>query len=43
MYTSAPGIPEILRILINARCICRHLEYDKYPELHVYIIAQKMD
>lgn len=22
-------------------CILRHLEYDQYPELHLYLIAQK--
>ncbi len=28
-------------LLAEAGCICRHLEYDQYPELHLYIIAQK--
>jgi hypothetical protein len=22
-------------------CICRHLEYDQFPEKHVFLIAQK--
>jgi len=41
MYHSAPGIPKTLAMLTAANCVCRHLEYDQYPELHVYIIAQK--
>jgi len=41
MYHSAPGIPNILEWLKSHKCICRHLEYDQYPELHLYIIAQK--
>ena len=42
MYYSVLGIPATLRILTEAGCICRHLEYDQYPELHVYLIAQKI-
>lgn len=41
MYYSALGIPGTLKLLTEAGCVCRHLEYDQYPELHVYIIAQK--
>lgn len=42
MYHSAPGIPAILKILAEADCVCRHLEYDQHPELHVYVIAQRV-
>jgi SAM-dependent methyltransferase len=42
MYYSTLGIPNILRLLAEAGCLCRHLEYDQYPEPHVYIIAQNM-
>jgi len=38
---SSLGISEYLRILNESGCVCRHLEYDQYPEEHVYIIAQK--
>jgi SAM-dependent methyltransferase len=38
---SALGIPATLELIAEAGCICRHLEYDQYPELHLYIIAQK--
>lgn len=41
VHYSVLGIPETLRVLAEAGCICRHLEYDQQPELHVYVIAQK--
>lgn len=40
MYYSVLGIPDTLKIITESGCICRHLEYDQYPELHLYIIAQ---
>ena len=43
MYHATLGIPKTLQVLAEAGCVCRHLEYDQHPELHVYIIAQKMD
>src|SRR3954463_12980560 len=41
MYYSTLGVPNILKVLSETGCICRHLEYDQYPESHLYIIAQK--
>jgi SAM-dependent methyltransferase len=41
MYHATLGVPKTLRVLAEANCVCRHLEYDQYPELHVYIVAQK--
>jgi SAM-dependent methyltransferase len=41
MYYSALGIPKMLAVLSEAGCVCRHLEYDQYPEQHLYIIAQR--
>ncbi|HLO49818.1 MAG TPA: class I SAM-dependent methyltransferase [Kamptonema sp.] len=38
---STLGVDNFLRILIENHCTCCHLEYDQYPENHVYIIAQK--
>lgn len=38
---STLGVNAFLKILIEQHCICLHLEYDQYPENHVYIIAQK--
>lgn len=41
LYHAAPGIPELMRLLEASGCSCRHLEYDQYPESHVYIIVQR--
>lgn len=41
MYYSVLGIPETLRLIDKAGAVCRHLEYDQYPELHLYLIVQK--
>jgi SAM-dependent methyltransferase len=41
MYTATLGIPKMLGVLAGHGCVCRHLEYDQYPELHVYVIAQR--
>lgn len=38
---STLGVDAFLRILAEHQCTCRHLEYDQFPENHVYIIAQK--
>ena len=42
MYYSTLGIPNTLDLLSASGCICRHLEYDQYPESHLYIIAQRV-
>jgi 2-polyprenyl-3-methyl-5-hydroxy-6-metoxy-1,4-benzoquinol methylase len=42
VYYSAPGITESLRTIAEAGCVCRHLEYDQWPEKHVFLIAQRM-
>ncbi|WP_445634407.1 Methyltransferase type 11 [Nostoc sp. DSM 114161] len=39
---STLGVDAFLQILTEHHCTCRHLEYDQYPENHVYIIAQKV-
>ncbi len=41
IYYSVLGIPKTLETISEARCVCRHLEYDQMPEKHVFIIAQK--
>ena len=41
LYHAALGIPRILEILSECGCICRHLEYDQHPELHLYLIIQR--
>ena len=41
MYHATLGVPKTLQVLAEAGCVCRHLEYDQYPEDHVYLIAQR--
>lgn len=41
MYHATLGVPETLHVLAGAGCVVRHLEYDRHPEAHVYLIAQK--
>lgn len=41
MYYCGLGIPETLRVIGESGCLCRHLEYDQYPELHLFLIAQR--
>lgn len=41
LYYSTLGINGFLRLFIDLGCVCRHLEYDQYPELHTYLIVQK--
>lgn len=43
MYHATLGIPQILRLLDEAGCTCRHLEFDQVPGPHVYFIAQRRD
>lgn len=42
LYHAVLGIPALLRIVGEEGCICRHLEYDQHPELHVYLVVQKV-
>ncbi len=41
IYYSSLGINGFLKIFIKLGSICRHLEYDQYPELHTFFIVQK--
>jgi trans-aconitate methyltransferase len=43
MFTATLGIPSMLALLPECGCVCRHLEYDQWPQLHVCMIAQKAD
>ena len=42
MYYSVLGIPRTLQVIAENDCVCRHLEYDQYPELHVFVIVQRL-
>ena len=41
MYYSVLGIPRTLELIAKNGCVCRHLEYDQYPESHLCVIAQR--
>jgi len=31
----------MLEVIAETGSVCRHLEYDQYPELHLYVICQR--
>lgn len=39
---STLGVEEFLRLLMEFGCLCKHVEYDQFPEKHVYMIGQKL-
>lgn len=39
---STLGIPGLLEVVEEASCVCRHLEFDQFPEKHVFIIVQRL-
>lgn len=39
---STLGVEEFLRLIMEFGCLCKHVEYDLFPENHVYIIGKKM-
>lgn len=41
LYHAALGIPKLLETVARQGCVCRHLEYDQHPELHLYLVVQK--
>jgi SAM-dependent methyltransferase len=43
LYHAALGISKLLEIVSGCGCICRHLEYDQHPELHLYLIVQRAE
>ena len=42
VHYSTLGVAQTLQTIDAAGCICRHLEYDQFPEPHVFVIAQKI-
>jgi predicted TPR repeat methyltransferase len=36
------GIPGLLAVMAEAGCVLRHLEFDQLPELHLFVIAQRV-
>lgn len=43
VYYSSLGINGFLTLFMSLGSVCRHLEYDQYPELHAYFIVQKTE
>lgn len=41
VYYSTLGTNGFLELVLGLGCICRHLEYDQYPEMHTFLIIQK--
>jgi len=41
VYYGSLGIPGLLDAIAEANCLCRHLEFDQYPQMHLYIIVQR--
>lgn len=42
VYYSSLGTRGFLELFNGLECLCRHLEYDQHPELHAYLIIQKL-
>jgi hypothetical protein len=40
VYYSTLGIPGLLEVLKDGHCVCRHLEFDQWPQKHLVVIAQ---
>jgi SAM-dependent methyltransferase len=38
---STLGVEAFVAILADSGCFCRHVEYDQWPERHVFVVAQK--
>ncbi|MDH4455115.1 MAG: class I SAM-dependent methyltransferase [Verrucomicrobiota bacterium] len=42
MYHATPGLPALCRLIAEAACIIRHLEYDQWPEKHLVVVVQRV-
>lgn len=41
LYHAGWAIRDLLRTLDECHCVCKHLEFDQFPEKHLYVIAQR--
>jgi SAM-dependent methyltransferase len=41
VYYATLGIPGLMDVIREAHCICRHLEFDQYPQNHLVLIVQR--
>ena len=37
------SIPGLLDVIAEAGCLCPHLEFDQYPQKHLFVVAQRGD
>jgi len=42
MYYSSLGTNGFMQVLLDNGCAIKHLEFDQYPELHAYMVVQKI-
>lgn len=42
LYYGTLGIPGLLAVIGQAGCVCRHIEFDQYPEKHLFVLAQRL-
>lgn len=42
VYYSTLGVAGFLNLFIDLGCEIRHLEFDQYPDLHTYLIVEKV-
>ena len=42
MYHATPGLPALCRLIAEANCAIRHLEYDQWPEKHLVVVLQRL-
>lgn len=42
VYYSSLGTNGFINLFIEQGCMVRHLEFDQYPELHTYLIVEKL-
>lgn len=42
IYHATLGIPRLLEIIAGSGCLCRHLEFDQWPEEHLFIVVQRV-
>jgi SAM-dependent methyltransferase len=42
MYHATPGLPALCRLIAEAGCVIRHLEYDQWPEKHLVVVVQRV-
>jgi predicted TPR repeat methyltransferase len=42
VYYSTLGIPGLLDVIRDAGCVCRHVEFDQYPEKHLCVVVQRV-